>query len=107
MWAKHPSKFRSTTLATADSAAVAEWESFMRRTTVEDEEITTRIDCSRFAGERWAALLAHRTQLSMESPLLAMGRDAMAELMSEETFILRAARVATSFPEADLFDGLG
>jgi hypothetical protein len=43
----------------------------------------------------------------MESPLLAMGRDAMAELMGEETFILRAARVTTTFPETDLFDGLG
>jgi hypothetical protein len=30
----------------------------------------------------------------------------MAELMGEETFILRAAQVTTTFPEADLFDGL-
>ena len=28
-------------------------------------------------------------------------------LMGEESFILRAARVTTSFPETDLFDGLG
>jgi N-acetyl-1-D-myo-inositol-2-amino-2-deoxy-alpha-D-glucopyranoside deacetylase len=90
----------------ADAAAVAEWETFMRRSTVADEEITTRVDCSRFSAQRWAALLAHRTQLSMQSPLLAMGRDAMAELMGEETFILRAARVTTSFPETDLFAGL-
>jgi mycothiol S-conjugate amidase len=91
----------------ADATAVAEWETFMRRSTVADEEITTRVDCSRFSAQRWAALLAHRTQLSVQSPLLAMGRDAMAELMGEETFILRAARVTTSFPETDLFDGLG
>jgi N-acetyl-1-D-myo-inositol-2-amino-2-deoxy-alpha-D-glucopyranoside deacetylase len=91
----------------ADEAAVAAWETFMQRSTVDDEEITTRVPCAQFSGQRWAALRAHRTQLSMQSPLLAMGPDAMAELMSEETFILRAARVTTTFPEADLFDGLG
>jgi N-acetyl-1-D-myo-inositol-2-amino-2-deoxy-alpha-D-glucopyranoside deacetylase len=90
----------------ADEAAVEVWETFMRRSTVDDEEITTRVDCARFSSQRWSALLAHRTQLSMKSPLLAMGPDAMAELMGEETFILRAARVTTRFPEADLFDGL-
>jgi hypothetical protein len=30
----------------------------------------------------------------------------MAEAMGDETFILRAARVTTHFPEADLFEGL-
>ena len=78
----------------------------MRRSTVDDEEITTRVDCARFTSQRWAALLAHRTQLSAQSPMLAMGPDAMAELMGEETFILRAARVTTRFPETDLFAGL-
>jgi len=90
----------------ADEAAVEAWETFMRRSTVDDEEITTRVDCARFSSQRWSALLAHRTQLSTQSPLLAMGPDALAELMGEETFILRAARVTTRFPEADLFDGL-
>jgi N-acetyl-1-D-myo-inositol-2-amino-2-deoxy-alpha-D-glucopyranoside deacetylase len=90
----------------ADAAAVEAWETFMRRSTVDDEEITTRVDCARFTTQRWAALLAHRTQLSAESPLLAMGPDAMAEAMGDETFILRAARVTTQFPEADLFEGL-
>jgi N-acetyl-1-D-myo-inositol-2-amino-2-deoxy-alpha-D-glucopyranoside deacetylase len=90
----------------ADATAVTAWETFMQRSTVNDEEITTRVECAAYASQRWSALLAHRTQLSVQSPLLAMGADAMAELMGEETFILRAARVTTTVPEADLFEGL-
>ena len=85
----------------------ARWDEFMLRSTVDDDEITTRVDVRAFADARWEALLAHRTQISpTESPLIALGREALAELWGEETFILRAARVATTFPEADLFAGL-
>ncbi len=93
-----------------DPAAKARWEEFMRRSTVDDAAITTRVDVRAFADRRWAALLAHRTQLSpTQSPLLALGREALAELWGEETFILRASRVplGTDLPERDLFAGLG
>ena len=88
----------------------ARWDEFMRRSTVDDALITTRIDVRAFADQRWAALLAHRTQISLtDSPLMALGREALAELWGEETFILRASRVplGTNLPETDLFAGLG
>jgi N-acetyl-1-D-myo-inositol-2-amino-2-deoxy-alpha-D-glucopyranoside deacetylase len=93
-----------------DAAEKARWDEFMRRSTVDDAAITTRIDVRAFADHRWAALLAHRTQISpTESPLMALGRDALAELWGEETFILRASRVplGDDLPETDLFAGLG
>ena len=86
------------------------WDEFMRRSTVEDALITTRIDVRAFADARWAALLAHRTQISpTESPLMALGKDALAELWAEETFVLRASRVplGEKGQETDLFAGLG
>ena len=93
----------------ADPEELARWDEFMRRSTVEDETITTRIDVRAFADARWAALVAHRTQISpTDSPFMALGRDALAELWGEETFILRAARVPLGgdLPETDLFAGL-
>ena len=88
----------------------ARWDEFMRRSTVPDEQITTRIDVRAFADQRWTALLAHRSQISLtDSPLMALGKEALAELWGEETFILRAARVplGSDLPETDLFAGLG
>lgn len=88
---------------------LARWDEFMRRSTVEDEAITTRVDVRAFSEARWAALLAHRTQISpTESPFMALGPEALAELWGEETFVLRASRVplGTQLPETDLFAGL-
>jgi len=89
---------------------LARWDEFMRRSTVDDGLITTRIDVRAFADARWAALLAHRTQISVtDSPLMALGKEALAELWGEEAFILRASRVplGEKRPETDLFAGLG
>lgn len=89
---------------------LARWDDFMRRSTVDDAEITTRVDVRAQADQRWAALLAHRTQISVtESPLMALGKEALAELWGEETFILRASRIplGSDLPERDLFAGLG
>jgi len=88
---------------------LARWDEFMRRSTSDDEAITTRVDVRAHADRRWAALLAHRTQISpTESPLMALGREALAELWGDETFILRASRVPLGArrPETDLFAGL-
>ena len=93
----------------ASPEELARWDEFMRRSTVDDAQITTRVDVRAHADQRWAALLAHRTQISpTESPLMALGREALAELWGEETFILRASRVPLGEirPETDLFAGL-
>jgi len=96
------------TAAGADE--LVRWDEFMRRSTVDDALITTRVDVRAHAEALWAALLAHRTQISLtESPLMALGKEALAELWGEETFILRASRVplGSNVPEPDLFAGLG
>jgi N-acetyl-1-D-myo-inositol-2-amino-2-deoxy-alpha-D-glucopyranoside deacetylase len=93
----------------ASPEELARWDEFMRRSTADDDLITTRVDVRAFADQRWSALLAHRTQISpTESPLMALGREALAELWGEETFILRASRVplGPNLPETDLFAGL-
>ena len=55
---------------------------------------------------RWRALQRHVTQISPSGPFAALGLDGWRELGAKETFILREARVPTSPPETDLFDGL-
>jgi N-acetyl-1-D-myo-inositol-2-amino-2-deoxy-alpha-D-glucopyranoside deacetylase len=93
----------------ADPAEIARWEEFRRRSTADDSAITTRVDVRAHTDQRWAALLAHRSQISPTShPLLALGKDVLAELWGEETFILRASRVPLRepLPETDLFAGL-
>ncbi len=91
----------------ASPEELARWDAFMRRSTVDDAEITTRVDVRAFADSRWRALLAHRTQISMtESPFLALGREALADLWGEETFILRACRAPGTARETDLFTGI-
>ncbi len=91
----------------SDPAALAEWEEFMRRSTVDDDAITTRVDCRAYSDRRWAALLAHRTQISLtDNPLMALGREAVAELWGEEVFILRASRIPGDAPATDLLAGL-
>lgn len=93
----------------AGAEELARWDEFMRRSTVDDALITTRIDVRAFSDARWEALLAHRTQISLtDSPLMALGKEALADLWGEETFILRASRVplGPNLPETDLFAGL-
>jgi N-acetyl-1-D-myo-inositol-2-amino-2-deoxy-alpha-D-glucopyranoside deacetylase len=91
----------------SDPGALAQWDEFMRRSTVDDGEITARVDCRAFAERRWNALLAHRTQLSStQNSLMALGPDATAEIFGDETYILRASRVPVEPFETDLFAGL-
>lgn len=85
---------------------LAAWEEFTGRSTVPDEAVTTRVDVAVFATARFAALRAHRTQIAPDSPQVALGPDAWAELVGSESFVLRAARIPVTLPETDLFAGL-
>ena len=84
----------------------ARWEEFMRRSTVPEAAITTRVDVRAWTAARFAALRDHRTQIAATSPLMAIGEEAWAEIASHETFVLREARVPVEIPETDLFAGL-
>ena len=90
----------------ASAEELAAWEKFMARSTVPDQAVTTRVDVAAFATARFAALSAHRSQIAPDSPLVALGPEAWAELVGSESFVLRAARVPVPVPETDLFAGL-
>jgi len=90
----------------ASPEELAAWEEFAARSTVPDEAVTTRVDVAAFAPARFAALGAHRSQIAPDSPLVALGPDAWAELVGSESFVLRAARIPVSLPETDLFASL-
>ncbi|HYM82563.1 MAG TPA: hypothetical protein VEY67_00225, partial [Candidatus Dormibacteraeota bacterium] len=87
---------------------LAEYEARAARMLVPDERITTWIDVSDVLDRKWAAILRHRTQLSPDSNMfLRFGIEAWREWWSKEAYILRESRVETSFPESDLFAGVG
>ncbi len=85
---------------------VAEYEAFAAKMLVPDETITSWVDVSSVLDERWAAIRAHRTQISEENPFVRFGRDAWSEFWSREAFVRRESRVPAPDRETDLFAGL-
>jgi N-acetyl-1-D-myo-inositol-2-amino-2-deoxy-alpha-D-glucopyranoside deacetylase len=84
----------------------AAFEEEMARRLVPDELITTRIDVRPYLDAKFRALSRHVTQMAPDHPFLVFGADGWREFWTEESFILRESRVATSAPETDLFAGL-
>ncbi len=85
---------------------LAQFEAYMARMTIDPATITTRVDVSAFAHERFAALACHATQISTDNPLFALGPEAWQELGGQEVFVRTASRVDTPLPEDDLFAGI-
>lgn len=71
-----------------------------------EREVTTRIECSEFFGQRDRALLAHATQIDPDGVFFAVPRDLEREVWPTEEFELARTRVAVSTPEVDLFAGI-
>lgn len=67
---------------------------------------TTRVDVRPWVEDRTTAIREFRTQVAPSSTLLALSPEEQRRLMPTEDFTLRAARIATSLPEDDLFAGL-
>lgn len=70
-----------------------------------DDEITTWVDVTEFAGQKFDGLAAHASQ-SENIFFLRMGKERFAELMGVETFVRVAGPTGASSPETDLFAGL-
>ena len=86
---------------------IAEFEAFAAKMLVPDDTITTWLDVSGAPLEKkWAAIHEHVTQISDQSPFMLLGYEGWRESWGREAYILRESRVATSFPETDLFAGL-
>ena len=77
------------------------------RMVAEQGTVTTQIDVAKFTANKYRALRAHRTQIRPDSDRFALTAEERSRVSPTEDFTLRAARVATSVPEHDLFAGLG
>jgi N-acetyl-1-D-myo-inositol-2-amino-2-deoxy-alpha-D-glucopyranoside deacetylase len=85
---------------------LAEHEAQMARMLVPDETVTARIDISEVIEAKWAALLAHRTQIAPTNPFVRVGLDAWHQFWATEHYVRRESRVPAPAVETDLFAGL-
>ncbi|MFJ4467723.1 PIG-L family deacetylase [Streptomyces sp. NPDC089424] len=70
-----------------------------------DEEITTWVDTTAFAGQKLDALAAHASQ-GDNIFFLRMGKERFTDLMGVETFLRVRDTTGAATPENDLFAGL-
>jgi LmbE family N-acetylglucosaminyl deacetylase len=70
-----------------------------------DEEITTWVDISEYAEQKYGSLGAHASQ-GENIVFLQLGLEKFTELMGIETFIRVRDTTNAPLPEKDLFDGL-
>ncbi|NIR38423.1 MAG: hypothetical protein GWO22_21365 [Actinobacteria bacterium] len=71
-----------------------------------DEHITTWVDVREHVETKFAAILAHHTQIAPDSWFRTMEEDHRVEGFGRETFVRIVSRVVTPDGEADLFAGL-
>jgi mycothiol conjugate amidase Mca len=71
-----------------------------------DELITARIDCGDFMEVKRRALVAHRSQISADFPLMKMPVAMVREHFPHEHYSLALSRVPVNPPEDDLFAGI-
>lgn len=71
-----------------------------------DELITARIDCADFTSVKRRALVAHRSQIGSDFPLMRMPDELLREHFPTEHYSLALSRVPVSPPEDDLFAGI-
>jgi LmbE family N-acetylglucosaminyl deacetylase len=70
-----------------------------------DEEVTTIVDVSVYAGQKFESLQCHASQ-SENIFFLKMGPDIFGEMMGREAFVRAFDRTGATVPEDDLFAGL-
>ncbi len=71
-----------------------------------DEWITTTVDIREGVRRKRQALVAHRSQISPDWPMLAVPEEVNIEHFGMESFQLVISRVPVSLPETDLFAGI-
>ena len=73
---------------------------------VDDSVITTVIDGAAFTSAKFAALTAHKTQVTTDSGFFALSNNLGLEIFSEEHFRLVRGKLPSLGQESDLFEGL-
>jgi len=71
-----------------------------------DQHITTYLDVAPWFDRKWAAVLAHRTQMAEGSWFMTLPDEVRRRGFGREAFILAASRVDAPSAESDLFAGL-
>jgi N-acetyl-1-D-myo-inositol-2-amino-2-deoxy-alpha-D-glucopyranoside deacetylase len=71
-----------------------------------DEWITTTVDVRDGIGRKRRALLAHRSQIAPDWPMLAIPEEVNMQHFGDESFQLVISRVPTTLPETDVFAGI-
>jgi LmbE family N-acetylglucosaminyl deacetylase len=85
---------------------IAEMQAQMERMLTPDEQITTWVDVSDVLEQKWAAMHRHVTQFAPDGFFFSGGLDGFRRFWTQETFVLREARVPVEPRETDLFAGL-
>jgi hypothetical protein len=70
-----------------------------------DDEISTWVDTTAYAGQKFDSLAAHASQ-GENIAFLHIGRERFADLMGVEAFVRVQDRTGAPLPEDDLFAGL-
>lgn len=70
------------------------------------KKVTTKIDCGKFFVKRDSALKFHQSQLSEKNFFFAIPPQMQSEVWPWEEYVLVESKVATTFPETDLFAGI-
>jgi mycothiol S-conjugate amidase len=70
------------------------------------DRVTTRVECSKYFGQRDDALRAHATQIDPNAEFFAAPLEWQQRLWPTEEFELARSRVRPRLPETDLFAGI-
>ncbi|MDH6112637.1 N-acetyl-1-D-myo-inositol-2-amino-2-deoxy-alpha-D-glucopyranoside deacetylase [Kitasatospora sp. MAP12-15] len=73
---------------------------------VDDERITTVLDCTKYADRKAAAMAAHATQLTVSGSFFALSNSLWQPLSAVEYYELVRGEGGTERPESDLFAGI-
>lgn len=107
-WSTWPRERTRTRLrALADAGQIPREEAEREpRTGMPDIHITTLLDVGPWFDRKWAAIIAHRTQMAEDSWLLTLPEDARRAAFGREAFILAVCRAGAPADVPDLFAGL-
>ncbi|KQY42987.1 mycothiol conjugate amidase Mca [Cellulomonas sp. Root137] len=93
-------------VAAGRESPFGDWLDSRQAREVPEREVTTRIECSEYFGQRDDALRAHATQIDPDGFFFAVPRELEVAQWPTEEYELAGTRVPVTLPEDDLFAGL-
>ena len=93
-------------VAAGRESPFGDWIDSRQAREIPEREVTTRIECSAYFGQRDDALRAHATQIDPDGFFFAVPRELEIAQWPSEEYELASSRVPVTLPEDDLFAGL-